>query len=423
MSLPAPLQAVWRTGNGPLPDGVLRPPTDCLRAAVAALPGGVAEGDLPDEELARFLFYMHRLGAAGLVVVDVVHDGRTVVTLRPRVASFAPTALGAETLVLSRFAYLRRVGDALALAGPGATCDVHLVDERARAWVTACATVQACDAPPERAGLLALLHGAGLLSDPTVVEEASQRTWEFHDRLFHRASRGFRDGVARGGTFRLRDELPSAPAVRPGYQAAAVALPVPGDARSRPLRKVMDGRRSRRTMADRPVTVAELSELLYRVARTTETPAEHVSRPYPSAGSRHELEFYLAIRACDGLAPGFYHYRGGGHELANVGPAAAAEGMLADCASAWGQPDHPPHALVVIASRLPRLAWKYEAIAYRLTLLNAGVAIANLALVAEDMGLAGCPAGSGNPDLFEQATGADPWEETSVAEFGVGRRA
>jgi len=39
------------------------------------------------------------------------------------------------------------------------------------------------------------------------------------------------------------------------------------------------------------------------------------------------------------------------------------------------------------------------------------------------MGLAGCAVGSGDPDRFEQATGADPWVETSVAGFGFGRRA
>jgi oxazoline/thiazoline dehydrogenase len=418
----APVQTVWRTRNGSLPDGLLTPPTDSLRAAVAALSTGVAEADVLTEELPRFLYYMHRLGAAGIVIVDVVHDGQSLATLHPRVPSFVPTALGAETLVLSRFAYVRRVGDSLVLAAPGATCDVHLVDERACAWVMACATAQACESPPERAGLLALLHGAGLLSDPSAIEATAQQTWEFHDRLFHGASRGYRDGAVRGGTYRWRDELPSPPAVRPAYAAPAIALPVPPHSVSGPLRELMDGRQSRRGMDAQPMTLAELSELLYRVARTTEATAEYIRRPYPSGGSRHELEFYIAVGSCEGLAPGFYHYRGGPHELASLGAVAAAEGMLTDCAAAWAQPDHPPQALVVIASRFPRLAWKYEAIAYRLTLLNAGVAIANLALVAEDMGLAGCPVGSGDPDRFEQATGADPWEETSVAEFGFGRR-
>ena len=101
--------------------------------------------------------------------------------------------------------------------------------------------------------------------------------------------------------------------------------------------------------------------------------------------------------------------------------AVPAATMLAECAAAWGQPDRPPQVLVVIASRLPRLAWKYAGIAYKISLMNAGVAIQSLYLVATDLGLAGSAAGSGNPDLFAQATGVSSWEETSIAEFGFGR--
>jgi SagB-type dehydrogenase family enzyme len=79
--------------------------------------------------------------------------------------------------------------------------------------------------------------------------------------------------------------------------------------------------------------------------------------------------------------------------------------------------------LVVIASRLPRLAWKYSGIAYKISLMNAGVAIQSLYLVANDLGLAGAAAGSGNPELFARATGASSWDETSIAEFGFGRPA
>ena len=102
------------------------------------------------------------------------------------------------------------------------------------------------------------------------------------------------------------------------------------------------------------------------------------------------------------------------------GAGVAAEAMLAQTAYAWEQPGRPPQVLVVIASRLPRLAWKYAGIAYKVSLLNAGVAIQSLYLVTTDMGLAGCAVGSGDPGLFEQATGCDSFEETSIAEFGFG---
>ena len=38
-------------------------------------------------------------------------------------------------------------------------------------------------------------------------------------------------------------------------------------------------------------------------------------RPYPSAGASSELELYLSVDICEGLAPGFYHYDAGAHAL------------------------------------------------------------------------------------------------------------
>jgi hypothetical protein len=95
--------------------------------------------------------------------------------------------------------------------------------------------------------------------------------------------------------------------------------------------------------------------------------------------------------------------------------------MLEDCAKAWAQPRRPPQVLVVIGARLPRLAWKYAAIAYRLSLLNASVAIQSLYLVATDLGLCESAVGTGNPEHFAAATGLSSWGETSIAEFGFGR--
>jgi SagB-type dehydrogenase family enzyme len=184
-------------------------------------------------------------------------------------------------------------------------------------------------------------------------------------------------------------------------------------------------------MADAPVGLDAVGQLLHRVARVTavlpgapEVPQEALLRPYPSGGAIHELEFYLAVRACAGVAPGFYHYRGHEHALTEIaGAEAPAAAMLEDCARAWGRPGQPPQVLIVITSRLPRLAWKYAGIAYKISLMNAGVAIQSLYLVATDLGLAGAAAGSGNPELFAHATGVSSWEETSIAEFGFGRPA
>ena len=75
--------------------------------------------------------------------------------------------------------------------------------------------------------------------------------------------------------------------------------------------------------------------------------------------------------------------------------------------------------VIVIASRLPRLAWKYQGMAYRASLMNAGVVFNLMYLVAIDMGLAPCANGTGDSRLLEEATGLDPFAETAIAEFAL----
>jgi SagB-type dehydrogenase family enzyme len=448
MTLPTPLEQGWhaahgvsilhagatgvRVGLGPSPPLALQPPTAPLADALVAIAEGVTEADLQAwldvTEQARFHRGVDRLVAHGMVSIDVLHDGDRLASLVPRRRGFQLplSSRAGEELELSRFAYLRRVGTELVLAAPDASCDVAVCAPQAQQWVTACAGPQLVEGDdPARTAFLRLLHGLQLLVPAGEVEPSGMRTWEFHDRLFHRAARSYDDHRVRGGTYRWRGLLDSPAPTRPAYAGLADHLPPPDPAGpSRPLRKVTEARRSNRDMSGAPVTRAEVSELLFRVARTTESLDGQdplIRRPYPSGGSRHELEFYIAVRSCQGLDPDLYHYQGGEHSLVALGAPEMAAVMVDHCGIAWGQPDLPPQVLVVISSRLPRLSWKYEGIAYKLSLMNAGVAIANLYLVTEDMGLAGSAAGSGNPDLFAAATGADSWEETSIAEFGFGR--
>jgi SagB-type dehydrogenase family enzyme len=382
-------------------------------------------------ELARAYYALTRFISNGLLVCAVSSDAHVLATVIPRRRDFA---IGGSpppdtSAILPRFAYLRRIDDTLVLSCPGAACELALHGSEPAGWFAAAAEPVALACPggsqDERSALYRLAMAHGLLEATDRSEAPAQASWEFHDRLFHHAARWFDDLIVRGGTFRFTDRFPSPPAVRathPGRQRALDPVVV---ADSRPLHEVMDRRRSRREMGDRPVTAAAVAEVMWRVARTTGTaregPQDTIRRPYPSGGSLHELEFYLAISACDGLPPGFYHYRGDAHTLTELdAPRRATEGLLATSAAAWGQAGHPPQVLVVIASRLPRLAWKYTAIAYKVSLLNAGAAIQALYLVTTDLGLAGSAMGSGDPGLFEQATGCDPFEETSIAEFGFG---
>lgn len=388
---------------------------------------------------ARLFYYLARLVGIGVLEASADLGNAPAIRLVPRSTGFE-LPMAAElprSCTLNRFSYIRRTPRGAMLEHPDASCDLLLESASCSALVTrlAAGTVETAllNHSTERA-FAQLLVALGHAVDPVAQEPPAHRTWEFHDRLFQRATRSYEDFVPRGGTYRFVGELPAPPAIRPAYTGTSIALPeLPAGRPSKPssgtLHEVMERRRSRRDMAEQPVDLATVGELLYRVARITsvlsgkpQVRQDVLLRPYPSGGAIHELEYYLAVRACVGLAAGFYHYRGREHALTHIeGAERVTAAMLADCAMAWAQPDRPPQVLVVIASRLPRLAWKYTGIAYKVSLMNAGVAIQSLYLVATDLGLVGSAAGSGNPELFAQATGMSSWEETSIAEFGFGR--
>jgi hypothetical protein len=88
-------------------------------------------------------------------------------------------------------------------------------------------------------------------------------------------------------------------------------------------------------------------------------------RPYPSAGGCYELELYLAVDKCEGLARGLYHYDAGGHALVPIG---VRRNEL--------------EALLIAPSHMPSFQ------------KDVGVLIQTLYMMATDMGLGGCAIGS-----------------------------
>jgi SagB-type dehydrogenase family enzyme len=200
-----------------------------------------------------------------------------------------------------------------------------------------------------------------------------------------------------------------------------------------PFALVQERRRSIRKYATEPITDRQLGEFLYRVARVRDcqhmeiaTPAgpvqmDFAQRPYPAGGALYELEVYATIAACRGLSPGLYHYDGLGHRLVRrTGRTVEFERLLSDAALAVGLQATEPQVLLVLAARLPRVAWKYTGLAYSLVLKHVGVVFQTMYLAATAMGLAPCAVGLGDSDLFAQAADANYYAEASVGEFLLG---
>jgi SagB-type dehydrogenase family enzyme len=195
--------------------------------------------------------------------------------------------------------------------------------------------------------------------------------------------------------------------------------------------KLLRERHSTRDFDDaHPITLAELAQFLDTTARVlSEWTSDknfgpeitYSTRPYPSAGSAYELELYLAVSNCGGLARGFYHYDAGGHALVAIGASAEQLQALSTAAEFAMDAPGPPQVLITIAARFGRVSWKYSSIAYSLILKNVGTLIQTFYLTATEMGLGGCAIGTTNIDLFAKITGLEFHVESPVGQFALGR--
>jgi SagB-type dehydrogenase family enzyme len=378
--------------------------------------------------------------------------GADVVAIEPQIPDYWPqiAKLGnADTIVLSRFAYLRRRGSDLVLESPRSPALFRISDPKiagAIAALTAPQKIIELRKAKNFVGLALLgllveceiLFKVGAKSEGLRLDEGDENlvVWDFHDLLFHTHSTEGRQANPLGGRFPYIDKIAPPPAVRAPWGDTAIDLQGFSGEPTSPFAALLRARHSIREYDDaKPITLAELARLLDNAARvqskwttafdfgdgTVGPDLDYTSRPYPSAGSAYELEIYLTVNACDGLARGLYHYDADRHALVPIETRTdAIEAQLAAASFAMDTPGLP-QILITVAARFNRVAWKYSAIAYSLVLKDVGVLLQTLYLTATDMGLGGCAIGTGNIDLFAKLTGQPFHVEGPVGQFALGR--
>jgi SagB-type dehydrogenase domain len=345
---------------------------------------------------------------------------------------------------LSRFAFLRRHADGLAIESAIGLHRIVLHDREAVATALALAGISVSPSAQAASGndqvvLVQLLDSAGMLEGEREGKSLSigadlVEMAEFHDLLFHRLSRlGHHDGPF-GAEFPFLEKIPPLPAIAPPVGGEVVALPSSADWTARPaasLSQVLEERRSERDHGEPPISIYELAEFLFRSSRTrgrygptpdAGMPYEALDRPYPSGGGIHDLELYLVITRVAGLEAGAYRYDSHGHALERILAPAEALAALGLAAMRASGTTNPPQVLVKIASRFGRMSWKYRSISYATTLKNVGVLMQTMYLVAEDMKLAACALGSGDDVAASTAFKLGQRSELIVGEFMLGSR-
>jgi SagB-type dehydrogenase family enzyme len=434
-----------------LPSG--RMPLPALGSGLAAAVAELAAGDRTESAVAATVTeragvaglmqwhgLLRRLDAAAVLERAVSVDGGELARLRPvgRAAVGWAGASARGTVKLSRFATLRAADGVLAASHPRSPVVVALRPDLLGPlldWVDADGFAAAADLPGAAAtAVLRLLSAAGLLvvrdadgADPE--DDARHAGWAPHDLWLHARSRGSRLSTGYGGTYPLAGvpAPPAVPSARDGQRIRCVEPDLAAAAKTDPsLTEVLERRRSiRRHDAARPLTVDQLGELLYRAARVRRTFSgadgqELVDRPYPSGGSLGELELYPLVNECAGLPPGLWHYASADHAFELVAEPGPATRSLTAAARSASTMDTDPQVVLVVAARFGRVQWKYETMAYALTLKHVGVLYHSLYLVGTAMGLAVCGLGGGDAEHFAAASGLDYLTEGSVGELVLG---
>lgn len=203
--------------------------------------------------------------------------------------------------------------------------------------------------------------------------------------------------------------------------AERIALPAPAAVETSSVREALSSRRSVREFRSEPLTLEELSFLLWASTGIRERQGRFTFRTAPSAGALYPIETYVVINNVYGPKPGLFHYDIRSHALevlkhGDVGGDAASGALDQDmCAYA--------PVVFIWTGVFERSKWKYGQRAYRYVYMDAGHIAGNLALAAASMGLGSCQIAATYDDEVNALLGIDGIEESVVYLSVVGRPA
>ena len=182
------------------------------------------------------------------------------------------------------------------------------------------------------------------------------------------------------------------------------------------LYHLLNNRKSRRKYTEEPLTIEELSYLLWAIEGVKENRGKFSFRTTPSGGARHPLDVYVFAHKVVGLNVGLFRYLPVEHELVlerqgddSVALDEALNGQF------WNA------ACVVMWAAVPyRSEWRYGKAAYKLVALDTGHSCQNLYLACESLGLGTCAIGAYDQERLDAYLGLDGEEMFAIYAAPVG---
>ena len=204
--------------------------------------------------------------------------------------------------------------------------------------------------------------------------------------------------------------------------AQLIDLPAPDtlDMGSHDLTTMINRRESRRRYSKQPLSLEELSYLLWCTQGIKNVLPHATLRTVPSAGARHAFETYLLVNNVDGLTPGLYRFLATPHKLILVDD----DPDIADkvCKAALEQDQITRSAVTFIWVAITyRMTWRYVERGYRYLHIDAGHVCQNLYLAAEALQGGVCALAAFDDDAMNGLLGLDGKSLFTIYMASVGK--
>ncbi|NMM61249.1 SagB/ThcOx family dehydrogenase [Clostridium sp. P21] len=186
--------------------------------------------------------------------------------------------------------------------------------------------------------------------------------------------------------------------------------------------EVLKHRKTRRVFSNEPLSLEELSFLLWSVQGVKKIVNKGYAtlRTVPSAGARHSLETYIAVLKVKGLKSGIYRYLPLEHKLVFLFPVEDLQGKLND--AVFNQRFVGKSAVTFIWTTIPyRMEWRYDVASAKLIALDAGHVCENLYLSAECINAGVCAVAAYDQEKIDELINVDGNEEFTIYLAAVGR--
>jgi len=233
---------------------------------------------------------------------------------------------------------------------------------------------------------------------------------------YHQETKYRRGEMPRGG---FHGENQPSPYEKDAPLVKRFSLTPPALEGGKSLWEAISKRRSFREFSNRPLSLSELSQLVWATQGVTARAWGHEFRAAPSAGALYPIETYILVNRVEGISAGVYHYEVKGAQLdllkgGNLGPSLSRAGLGQELLETAA-------AVFVWTAVVERSKWKYRERGYRYIYMDVGHIGQNLYLAASALNLGCCTVGAFFDEEVDAIVGVNGREEISVYMGAVGK--